>query len=115
MQGEEKKGLELQIVANIEQIKTEFADFVSFESSQQYVYINFLQSFPNALPDAVVDGKPVPKPERMAKIVSRVGIPWDHFVRLIPAMIEHAGKTKDVAQEQFKKANDIFARMEQKC
>ena len=106
----------VNLLVNVENLKTEFSDLVQFEAFQEYMILNFLQTFPNAMPAMPInDGIDVAqKPERMAKIVSRIAIPWDHFVRLIPAMILHAQQNKDSANEQFEKAREIFAGLEQK-
>lgn len=77
-----EKGNGIQILADVTKTETVPADLVSFEENNGYVIINFLQTFPNGLPNPNNDSVP----ERIARIASRVSISRDHFVRLIPIM-----------------------------
>lgn len=53
--------------------------------------------------------------DRSAKVISRIALPWSHFVRLIPAMVEEAKNSKISANEKFEDALKIFSEMEKKC
>ena len=101
------KEIAVQIAMDVNQLKTECADLVNFEVFNGRVFFNFLQTYPNAMEQpANIDVSL--RPERMAKIASRVSLPWDHFVRLIPTMIDVAQKNHDSALRSFKEAVEII-------
>lgn len=101
------KDVQVQIFADINQLKTEAADLVNFEVFNGRIIFNFLQTYPNMMaPAPGTEG--IPQPQRMAKIATRVSIPWDHFVRLIPNMIDIAQKNCDDVSQSFQEAVKII-------
>ena len=97
----------VQIFSDINQLKTESADLVNFEVFNGRIIFNFLQTYPNMLPP-LPDTAENQQPQRMAKIATRVSIPWDHFVRLIPSMIDIAQKNCDDVSQSFHEAVKII-------
>jgi len=102
-----EKDISVQILIDTSQLKTEYADLVNFEVFNGRVIFNFLQTYPNTMP-LPPGADESSQPERMAKIASRVSLPWDHFVRIIPAMIDVAQNNCDSASEAFNEALKII-------
>ena len=94
----------LEIITDIEKINTLHSDYVQVETFNDYVILNFLQTYPNALP--LKEGQ-TERPARMAKIASRVALPWEQFVNLMPVFVATIKENESKAIKNFEKAKMI--------
>lgn len=91
--------VELTVITDLDKIKNQTADAVTFEIVNGDVIMNFMQSFPSE------DNAPY---KRRAKISSRVKLSWGQFVRMIPQMIEVAQEAKPTTDRYMSDANEIL-------
>lgn len=97
----------VQIVANLEQLNTTFADVISVEATPDIVYLNFLQSFPSgSTPDVSPEVAEKHPPAKVAKVVSRIALSWPHFARIAVVLNETLKDNRDQAKETF--TNFVF-------
>ena len=97
----------VQIFADINNMSTIASDLINIETNNGYVIINFLQTFPitNAMPN-IPEG--MPKPQRSAKIVSRISLSWEHFASLIPYFISTLKEMEPTNTEEYNKTKKLL-------
>lgn len=94
----------IEIITDIEKLNTIYSDYVQVETFNDYVVLNFLQTYPNALP--LKEGQ-TERPARMAKIASRIALPWAQFVNLMPIFAATIKTNEEKAVKNFEKAKMI--------
>ena len=101
---------DILIMADPQMLHAIAADSVNLEEYNGYVFINFLQSFPNILSENAKSGEP--RTERMAKIASRIMLSREQFVKMIPAMAKFAINFRSSMNEQQKEVKKILDSLE---
>ena len=95
-------GIPVGIVMDVNALETKFTDLVNLEPFQDYIVLNFLQTFPVQPPNASkVD---LDAGIRSAKIASRVGISWPHFARFIEMAAHELKNNESIAKDLFEKS-----------
>lgn len=94
----------IEVVADVDKLNTVHADMIQIETSNDYIIINFLQTYPNAMP---AKNPNEPKPAKMAKIASRVALPWAHMAKALPVLAQAIKATEEVAEKNYKEAKEI--------
>lgn len=77
------KPTKMNIMINIDKLENISADGISLEANNGYVIINFLQTIPGVNDEDNTE-------TRNAKIASRICLSWNHFIRILPVMMNFA-------------------------
>lgn len=104
--------MNIKIMADILKIDAISADVVSIEESNGYIILNFLQTFPkpdeNQSQTTNISQVSKNQSDRIGKIVCRVSLSWEHFVRLIPLISKTAKDFEQIAKTKYAEADRIL-------